>query len=78
MKPPLTLLEARKNDFRHEDQGVHQSKYSHPVPITNSPELSMLDVCKKTNLHHRALVRSDQLLFSGHFCDLKTKGTLQS
>lgn len=42
-------------------------------PVTNSPELCMLDVCNKTNLCHRALVRSDQLMFSGHFWDLKEK-----
>lgn len=47
-------------------------------PATNSPELCMLDVCNKTNLHHRALVRSDQLMFSRHFWDLKAKGTLWS
>lgn len=43
--------------------------------ITNSLKLCVLDVCNKTNLHHRAAVRSDQLMFSGHFWDLKMKGT---
>lgn len=45
---------------------------------TNSPELCMLDVCNKTSLRHKALERSDQLMFSGHFRDLKAKGTLWS
>lgn len=43
--------------------------------VTNSLKLCMLDVCNKPNLHHRAVVRSDQLMFSGHFWDLKMKGT---
>ena len=74
--PSLPALEDREEWFREWRPGS-SSELSVPslTSITNSLKVCVLDVCNKTNLHHRAAVRSDQLMFSGHFWDLKMKGT---